>query len=161
VSNNTTPAASAARLVISGNMIRRTQGEGILIQVGDSLTITGNTASSCGGHAGIDLRGVSNSVISGNVCNSNAGAGIELENQSGTFCLNNRVTGNTTRDDGTGIVVTTGAAQTQQHGIVEAGNSNVNLFLGNESDSNAIDQLATVGAGSVSHYNILSGTISS
>ena len=42
----------------------------------------------------------------------------------------------------------------------EIGNSNNNLFLGNEVDSNGTSQLATVGAGSVTHYNIISGTIS-
>jgi hypothetical protein len=69
--------------------------------------------------------------------------------------------GNTCREDGSGINVTTGAAWTQPHGIVEAGTSNSNLFMANECDANTADQLTTVGGASVTHYNILSGTISS
>jgi hypothetical protein len=117
--------------------------------------------SSCGGHAGINLRGITNTVVANNVSNANAADGILLEVSGATGCTNCRVMGNTCRDDGSGINVTTGAAQTQQNGIIESGAaSNINLFVGNEVDANAVAQLTTVGAGSVTHYNIISGAIS-
>ena len=151
-------STACARLTIAGNVIRRTNLAGIAVLTGDSLTITGNIAQACGGNAGIDLQGVSNSVITGNICNSNQNDGIKLEDSGGTFCLHNRVTGNTCRDDGSGYNVTTGATWTQQHGIVEAGSSNDNLFTGNECDSNAVDQLVTAGAASYAWGNVISGS---
>lgn len=154
-------SVAAARLTITGNKIKRLSNEGILILNGDSLTITGNSVSSCGGNAGINPRGVTRSVIADNVCVSNKTAGIQLEDNSSNFCQWNRVTGNTCRDDGTGINVTTGAGWTQQHGIVEKGTSNFNLITGNECDSNAVDQLTTVGAGTDVFANIISGALSS
>lgn len=149
-----------ARITITGNSIHRTQLQGIVLTLGDSYTVTGNVVWSCRNN-GIDLLGVTNSAVTANMCVSNSATGIVLENSSSTGCSGCRVTGNTTRDDGTGLSVVNGASITQQHGIVESGNSNSNLFMGNETDSNAIDQLTIVGAGSVTHYNIISGTISS
>jgi parallel beta-helix repeat protein len=149
-----------ARMIFSGNHFSRLSQPGLRIFSGDSITVTGNVATSCGGNAGIDLLGVSNSVIQGNVCNSNSNAGILLENNSTVYCIQNRVVGNTCRDDGSGYNVQNGNSWTQAYGINETGNSNNNLFLGNEVDSNGTSQLATVGTGSVSHYNIISGTIS-
>lgn len=151
-----------ARLVIHGNVVARCAASGIYVLQGDSLTITGNSVTSCVNN-GIEVHGITNSVIEANICNSNQSTGIKLTDYNGTTgCQYNRVTGNTTRDDATGKNVTTGATWTQQHGIVEAsGHQNSNLFMQNECDANAQDQLTTVGAGTVSHYNILSGTISS
>lgn len=154
-------AAACARLTVSGNKIYRCSKEGMRLTSGIGLVITGNNVSSCGGNAGIDLRGIQYSQITDNLSVSNQAAGIKLEDNGGTFCLYNRVTGNTCRDDGAGVNVQTGGTWTQANGIVESGNSNNNLFLGNECDSNSSTQLTTVGAGSVSHYNIISGTISS
>lgn len=158
---NTNSGTAPARVTITGNRVRRCFSAGILMQTCDSLTVSGNSVSSCGGHSGINGQGLSRSVISDNVSNSNQNGGIKLEDNSSVFCLYNRVTGNTCREDGSGINVTTGNAWTQPHGIVEAGTSNDNLFMGNECDANTSDQLTTVGGGSVTHYNILSGTISS
>jgi hypothetical protein len=152
---------AVARVTVSGNDITRCSNEGIIAQLGDSLTISNNVVSSCGGHAGINLRGITNTVVANNVSNANAADGILLEVSGATGCTNCRVMGNTCRDDGSGINVTTGAAQTQQNGIIESGAaSNINLFVGNEVDANAVAQLTTVGAGSVTHYNIISGAIS-
>jgi len=150
---------TCARMTIGENIIRRTKNEGLIVLGGDSLTIRGNAVSSCGGNAGINLRGVTNSLIADNVCNSNHGAGIQLEEQVTTGCSNCRVIGNTCRDDGSGVNVATGAAWTQANGIVEVAPSNVNLFVGNEVDANGTAQLTVVGAGSITHYNIVSGAI--
>ena len=159
--NGTLAATVAARVTVTGNEIRRTSNEGILALFGDSLTISGNVVNSCGGNAGIDMRGVTNSVIANNVCNSNKNSGILLELNSATGCTSNRVIGNTCRDDGSGVMVSNGNAWTQQNGILESGGAtNGNLFVGNEVDGNAIGQLTTVGGASVSHYNTISGTIS-
>lgn len=148
-----------ARLAIVGNEISRCANEGIIVLTGSALTITGNNITSCGGHAGIDLRDVTYSTVADNLSLSNQNDGIELE-QTSTGCLYNRIIGNTCRDDGTGTNMTTNAAWTQQNGIIEAGAlSNLNLFVGNEVDSNAVAQLTTVGAGTIIHYNIVSGVI--
>ena len=152
-----------ARLTISGNKVSSCSAEGILVTstssvAADSLTITGNVVHSCGGHAGINLRGVTNSVVADNVSNSNASDGIRLEDNT-VSCQYNRVTGNTARDDGSGVNVTTGNAQTQQRGIREIGGSNNNVYTGNEVDSNAVAQLSTVGAGSSAFANVISGTV--
>ena len=152
---------SSARLAIKGNEIRLVAAEGLYVQSADSLTVSGNVVTSCGGQGGITLAGVTNSAIQGNVANSNQNAGIYLENNSSAHCLSNRVTGNTCRDDGTGINVTSGGSWTQQYGIQETGNSNSNLYMANECDSNAVSQIVTTGTASVLHYNIISGTISS
>ena len=71
------------------------------------------------------------------------------------------MTGNTCRQDGAGVNVTNGSAYTQGTGILEAGNSNGNLFAFNECDANSSAQLTVNGAGSVQTRNILSGTIQS
>lgn len=152
-------AITPARLTFRGNTVARTNNEGIICLTGDSLSITENSVHSCGGNAGINLRGVTNSLIADNVCNSNHAAGIQLEQQVATGCSNCRVIGNTCRDDGSGINVATGAAWTQANGIVEVAPSNVNLFVGNEVDANGTAQLTVVGAGSITHYNIVSGAI--
>jgi hypothetical protein len=152
-------ATTPARLTIRGNTVGRTNNEGIICLTGDSLMIENNSIHSCGGNAGINLRGVTNSLIANNVCNSNHNAGIQLEQQVATGCSNCRIIGNTCRDDGSGVNVATGAAWTQANGIVEVAPSNVNLFVGNEVDSNGTAQLTTVGAGTVTHYNIVSGAI--
>ena len=154
-------STNCARLTISGNMVSQTANEGIIALLGDSLTITGNVVTSCGGNAGINLRGVTRSLVQGNTCNSNKNAGIQLEDQSATACQFNAVTGNTARDDGTGVNVATGGSWTQQHGIVEKGTANSNLFTGNEADSNAVDQLTTVGAATYVAGNVISGTVTS
>jgi parallel beta-helix repeat protein len=148
----------SGKITVSGNAVTRCQLQGIIAELADSLAITGNIVQSCS--SGIDLQGVTNSVIGDNIANSNSGTGILLENSSSTGCTNCRVTGNTTRDDGTGTSVTSGASFTQQHGIVENGNSDNNLFTGNETDSNAVDQLTTTGAGTQASANIISGAIS-
>lgn len=147
-----------ARVLIAGNHVSYASNEGIILMTGDSCTITGNIVNSCGGNAGIDLRGVSHSIVAGNICTANK-KGIQLEDQSTAYCLNNRVTGNTCRDDGSGVAIGTGAAQVQQTGILESGNSNNNLFAFNECDGNTSAQLTVIGAGSVQTRNIISGTI--
>jgi hypothetical protein len=93
------------------------------------------------------------------VCNSNASAGIQLEDNGAVHTVNNSVSGNTARDDGSGVNVTTGGAVTQQRGILESANANVNLFTGNECDANAVAQLVTAGAASVASQNIISGAV--
>lgn len=148
----------SARLTISGNSVHRTQLQGICAILGDSYTITGNVVQSCRSN-GIDLQGVTRSVVQANVANSNSATGILLEDSGAAFCMYNRVIGNTARDDGTGISVVNGTAITQQHGIVETGSSNFNVFIGNETDSNAVDQLTTAGAGSYVFANTVSGTV--
>ena len=152
-------ATVCARLSIIGNIVRNTAGEGLCLTSGTSLTIVGNTISSCGGNAGIDLRGIQHSIVSGNIANSNQADGILLENNASVFCLYNTVSGNTCRDDGSGFNITTGVAWTQQNGIVEAGSSNDNTFTGNEVDGNASTQLTVIGAGSYAYGNIVSGTV--
>ena len=152
-------AIPCTRVRLSGNKVTRTSGAGIVAALGQSLVITGNVVTSCGSHGGIDLQGVQYSVIEANACNSNNGAGIELEDSGSTFCLYNRVTGNTCRDDGSGVNVTSGATWTQARGIFETGSSNFNLFTGNECDSNATAQLVVSGAGSDSFANIISGAV--
>jgi parallel beta-helix repeat protein len=150
----------SARTTVSDNIIRRTGGQpGLSVQTGDSLSITGNQVSSCGGIAGIYAQGITRSVIADNVCNANQGAGIELDDNGGTYSQYNRVTGNTCRDDGSGYNLFGGGSMTQQHGIVEANHSDNNLFTGNECDSNAVDQLVTVGATSYAWANIISGAV--
>jgi parallel beta-helix repeat protein len=156
---NTTPSVAPARVIVRGNIIRRCHEQGMIITVADSLAIIENEVQSCGSTAGIDLQGVTRSSISNNVCNSNAGTGILLENSGTTYCLYNRVIGNTCRDDGSGVTVFSGGSVTQQHGIVENGSGNNNIFTGNECDSNAVDQLTTVGAGSAVFANIISGVV--
>lgn len=151
--------AIPARCSFTGNVVRNTSNEGAIFLAGDSLTISGNSFASCGGNAGLNLRGVTRSVIANNVCNSNNAAGIQLEDNGSAHCLYNRVTGNTCRDDGSGYNITTGGTWTQQHGIRETGSSNDNLFAFNECDANSTDQLTLVGAGSAQTRNILSGTI--
>lgn len=152
-------SAVPARLTVTGNVITRCGAEGIAALAGDSLTITANKVSGCAGNAGIDLRGVTNSTITGNVANSNQAAGILLENSSGgAGAIGNRVNGNTCRDDGTGVNVATGAAWTQQYGISETGNSNDNLFTGNECDTNAVSQISTIGSTSYAWANVISGS---
>lgn len=154
-------ATKTVRVTVTGNVIERLSDQsGIFANDADSLTISGNVVRSCSN--GIELMGVTNSVVAGNITNSNQGSGILLDNDgSSVGSTGNRVIGNTARDDGSGYNIDTGGTWTQAYGIRETGNSNSNLYLGNECDSNGTSQIATVGAGSVTHYNILSGTISS
>ena len=161
VENGGPSSTASARLAISGNVIERIGDlPGLSVQTGDSLTITANEIRSCAGTAGMYLQGITRSVIAGNICNSNAGAGIELDDNGSVYSLYNRVTGNTTRDDGTGLEISFGGAGwTQQHGIVETGHSNSNLIYGNETDSNAVDQLTTTGAATGVFANIISGAV--
>ena len=156
--NGTKSSTVCARVIVCANVIERLSNEGIIVIDGDSLTIKNNVASSCGGHAGIDLRGVSNSTVEGNVCNGNAAAGIELENNSSTGCTSIRVIGNTCRQDGSGVNVTSGASYIQANGIPESGNSDYNNFELNECDSNSSAQLTLVGTHSAARNNILSGS---
>jgi parallel beta-helix repeat protein len=152
------------RVAVSGNKVSNCSGEGILALPGsstaaDSLTVTGNVVSSCGGHAGINLRGVTGSVVANNVANANATDGIRLEASGSVNSLYNRVTGNTARDDASGVNVTTGVAQTQQNGIRELAGSNYNLYTANECDSNAASQLTTAGASSYAWANVISAAV--
>ena len=149
----------AARLTIAGNVVRRTAAEGIYIQSADSLTVTGNTVSSSGGNGGIALAGVTRSVVGGNVCNSNQNAGIWLADNGSTHTLYNRIAGNTCRDDGSGVNVTSGAGWTQQYGIQETGSSNYNQFTGNECDANGTSQIVTAGGESYILANTVAGAI--
>ena len=152
-------SAACARVAVAGNVIERSDGAGISAVLADSCTFTGNICNS-NVTWGISLTGSTNCLVDGNTCNSNKSGGITLANNSSTGCSNCRVTGNTTREDSSGVNVTSGATFTQPHGIVESGNSNGNLFLGNECDANTSDQLTTVGAGTYAFANTLSGTIS-
>ena len=151
----TLAATVPARVTITGNVINRCNNEGIIATAGDSLSITGNVCTSNGSHAGINLRTVTRSIVMGNVCNSNAAAGIELESTC-TSCL---VMGNIARDDGSGIKVSTGAAQTQVNGLLEASASNNNLWAFNEADANSTAQLSLVGAGNATAYNVLTAAV--
>jgi parallel beta-helix repeat protein len=155
----TVVATKPARLTVSGNTITQISDSGICFTAGDSITITGNTVFSCGGHAGINFRGVTNSVITNNISNSSSSDGVLLEDNGSVYCLNNIVTGNTCRDDGAGINVGTGATQTQQNGIVETGHSNYNLYTNNECDSNAVAQITLIGANSYAWANNISGAV--
>jgi parallel beta-helix repeat protein len=150
-----------SKVIISGNTVTRLAKQGINVTTGDSLIISGNTITSCGTTGGgIDLLGVANSVISNNICNSNQGAGIKVENNgSSVGCTNNRFIGNTCRDDGTGLNITNGGTWTQQYGIQETGNSDFNLYAGNELDANGNTQIALVGTHSRQRDNIISGVI--
>lgn len=158
IENGGPSSTPSARIAVAGNSVHRSQLQGISVILGDSFTITGNVVQSCRS-SGIDLQGVTNSVVADNIANSNSATGIVLENSASTGCTNCRVTGNTTRDDGTGISVVNGSAITQQHGIQETGNSNFNIIAGNESDANAIDQLTTAGAATIVSANIISGAV--
>jgi parallel beta-helix repeat protein len=148
-----------SRVSVTGNVIRQMSNEGMLIYSATSLTVSGNIVGSCGGHAGISLRGVSQSSVTGNTCNSNSVAGIKLEDNGGTYCLSNVVSGNVARQDGSGYNVTTGASYTQQYGIQETGTSNYNLFTGNEADTNSTGQVVTSGASSYAWDNVISGAV--
>lgn len=140
------------RVTLAHNIVSKCANEGIIILDGDQLTIEGNTVWSCGGNAGIDLRSVSHSTIKANVCTSNSNTGIKLENNT-NGCTYNVVAGNVCREDGTGVNVNTGAAQTQAHGIVESGLSDYNLIINNQSDSNTADQITWVGTHSIVRGN--------
>jgi parallel beta-helix repeat protein len=151
---------NCARVIVADNVCRRANGAGINAIDAASCVIRGNI---CGSNVtwGISLTGCTQCTVSGNVCNSNKSGGITLANDgSAAGCSACTVTGNITREDGTGVNVTTGATFTQPHGIVESGNSNNNLFTGNESDSNTSDQLTTAGAGSDVFANVISGALS-
>jgi parallel beta-helix repeat protein len=148
-----------ARNTIRGNRIERCQGAGMLLQSADSHTVAGNIVSSCGGNGGIDLQGVSNSDISGNLAVANHNAGIIMEDNGAVHSLNNRVHGNTCRDDGSGYNVATGATWVQARGIYETGSSNFNLITLNEADTNGTAQIVTAGAGSYAWNNSISGAI--
>jgi parallel beta-helix repeat protein len=160
LANGGSYSINCARCVVSGNTVRNCSGDGIELLNGDSMIISGNAVGSNAGN-GINLEGVTNSIVSGNTCNSNKDSGIVLQNNGSNYCLTNRILNNTCRDDGSGVNVTNGDTFTQTTGILEEGNSNNNLFMGNEVDSNSSAQITTTGAGSVLHYNIVSGTISS
>jgi parallel beta-helix repeat protein len=147
----------SARLAITGNKIRRAAAEGIYIQSADSLTVTGNVVTSCGGQGGITLSGVTHSQVMGNICNSNQAAGICVEDNGSTYSQYNEIIGNTCRDDGSGVNVQTSGSWTQQYGINETGHSNNNLYAGNTCDSNGTGQLVTVGADSYEYGNMISG----
>jgi parallel beta-helix repeat protein len=160
VENGGPSSTASARLTINDNIIRRTGGQpGLSVQTGDSLSITGNQVSSCGGTAGVYLQGITRSAIEGNVCNFNQGAGIELDDNGSTYSEYNRVVNNTCRDDGSGYNLFGGGSMTQQYGIVEANHSNNNLFAFNECDSNSSGELTVVGSGSVQTRNTISGAI--
>jgi parallel beta-helix repeat protein len=149
----------SARVTVSGNVIERVSDlTGMFLQDADSLTVTGNIVRACS--TGIELQGVTNSVVQGNIANSNQGAGILLDNDgSSAGSSGNRITGNTCRDDGSGYNLDTGGTWTQAYGIRETGNSNNNLFTGNECDSNGTGQLVTAGAASEAWGNIISGSV--
>jgi parallel beta-helix repeat protein len=156
--NGTLSGTVCSKVTISGNVVQRLSNEGIIILNGDSLTITGNVATSCGGNAGINPRGVTRSEISGNICNANHGAGIQLDNNGSNYCLYNQVTGNTCRDDGSGYNVTTGASWTSAYGIRETGNSDYNVFEFNEMDTSS-SQLTITGTHSAARRNSISGSL--
>jgi parallel beta-helix repeat protein len=147
----------SARVTVSGNVIERVSDlTGLFLQDADSLAITANVVRACS--TGIEMQGVTNSAVTANICNSNQGTGILLDNDgSSVGSSGNRVTGNTCRDDGSGYDIDTGGTWTQQYGIRETGNSNYNLYTGNECDSNGTAQLVTAGAGSYAWANIISG----
>ncbi len=148
----------SARLTLANNVTLRANGAGIQAIGGDSLTFTGNVAKSNTGW-GMQLQGVTNSKVIGGALNSNKLGGLTLANNSSTGCTGNTVIGVTARDDGTGVSPVDGSTFTQPHGIVESGNSNLNLFTLNEADANTTDQLITVGANSYAWANIESGAV--
>lgn len=141
------------RLKLIGNQFAHTNNEGIIVLDGSGFTIVGNTATSCMGNAGIDLRSLSHSTISKNLCISNENAGLRLENNGTAGCLHNVVEGNICRDDGSGTNVNTGASFTQPYGILEQGNSDHNQYRNNQCDSNSTAQISTVGANSTVQDN--------
>jgi parallel beta-helix repeat protein len=153
-------SVACSHVIVSNNVCRSSNGNGINAIAVDSCHFIGNT---CGSNVswGVSVSGSTNCLVEGNVCNSNHSGGITLSNNGSTGSTNCRVIGNTCREDGTGVNVTSGATFTSPQGIVEGTDGDTNLFMGNECDSNTSAQLTVVGAGSVSHYNIISGVIGS
>ena len=142
------------RNTISNNIVRLCANEGIIVLAGEQHTVSGNIVTSCQGNAGINFRGVVNSTISDNVCTSNTN-GIKIESSCSQIILK----GNTAREDGTGINVTTGAALTQSHGIYDDGTCSNNIFAYNIVSSNTTAQLTVSGSSSKQNSNIISGSI--
>lgn len=135
--------AVCKRVQVTGNEVTRVFGEGVILYGGDSLTVTGNIITQCaanngpGGFGGaLDVRGVTNSQITGNTVVNNGHGGIGLDNasiQGATVnCTGNIISGNIARDDGQNYDPYTGAHTQQGSGIKElAAGQGPNTYLNN------------------------------
>jgi len=135
--------AVCKRVQVSNNEVTRVLGEGMILYGGDSLTVTGNIITQCaanqgpGGYGGaLDIRGVTNSQISGNTIMNNGHGGIGLDNatiQGVTVnCVGNIVAANIVRDDGQNYDPLTGAHTQQGSGIKElAAGQGPNTYFSN------------------------------
>lgn len=116
-------------VTVADNMILRTGGEGIVLYGGQELQVTGNVLVGCapnsgGGYGGaLDIRGVQNSVISGNLVMDNGHGGISLDNATingaTVYTSGNTFADNISGDDGLNYDVWTNAHQQQGSGIKE------------------------------------------
>lgn len=129
--------------VISGNIIESNPGAGILIgHSAARMTITGNMVKGMTSNAGIDLRGVSYSTISNNVCTGNATQGIVLkQDASSVQSTYNTVAANVCTSNTTG-------------GIVEQNTADHNIYLGNNCNGNTANNFTTVGTNVEIGHNI-------
>jgi parallel beta-helix repeat protein len=135
--------AVCKRIQVTGNEVTRVFGEGVILYGGDSLTVTGNVVTQCaanngpGGFGGaLDIRGVTNSQISGNTVINNGHGGIGLDNASiqgvTVNCVGNIISTNIVRDDGKNYDAFTGALTQQGSGVKElAAGQGPNLFVNN------------------------------
>jgi parallel beta-helix repeat protein len=143
--------AVCKRVQVTGNEVTRAFGEGIILYGGDSLTVTGNTITQCaanngpGGYGGaLDIRGVTNSQISGNTIMNNGHGGLGLDNASiqgvTVNCVGNIIAANIVRDDGQNYDPFTGAHTQQGSGIKElAAGQGPNTYINNIVAGNITD----------------------
>lgn len=132
---------------VTGNEVLRCLGEGIKLFGGDSLNVANNTitySAANGGPGGfgggLNIRGVQNSVFSGNVVYNN-GRGIGLDtasiNSVNVATANNVFSGNIARDDGNNRDPYTGGATTQNFGFKElAAGQGPNTYVNNVASGN-------------------------
>lgn len=147
--------AVCKRVQITGNEITRAYGEGVIIYGGDSLTVTSNIITQCAANNGpagyggaLDIRGVTNSQISGNTIMNNGHGGIGLDNatiQGVTVnCVGNIIAANIVRDDGQNYDPYTGAHTQQGSGIKElATGQGPNTYINNIVAGNITDWAIT------------------
>lgn len=134
---------------ISGNTVvgGNNSAQGIIVLSASGLTIEDNVVSRAGGNAGIDLRGVSDSFVTGNQSFNNRGnPGILLEDNGGTHCLHNVVADNNLYDDQT--------THTQMYGLEESGSTDYTVIRGNRFANNTSAAVSLVGAHSTVADNI-------
>jgi parallel beta-helix repeat protein len=118
------------RVTVSGNTLTRCLGEGILLFGGIGLVVAGNTLTGCAANNGphgfggaLNIRGVSRSLIEGNVVYNNGRGGIGLDTASinavNVFTRDNLFAHNICYDDGANYDPFNGALTQQAHGIKE------------------------------------------